>query len=46
MGLGGAGGGATISVPRTGAGTAVGRDLSAYRMHPVTIARPAVLAAR
>ena len=46
MGWGGAPGGAAISVPRTGASTATGRDLAAYRARPVAIARPTLVAAR
>jgi hypothetical protein len=46
MGWGGAAGGAAISVPRAGASTASGRGLAAYRMQPVALARPALVAAR
>jgi hypothetical protein len=52
MGSGGARGGTAISLPRAGAGTGAGagsgtgRDLASYRMRPVAIARPALLAVR
>jgi hypothetical protein len=46
MGWGGAVGGAAMSQPRTGASGATGRDLTAYRMRPVALARPALMAAR
>jgi hypothetical protein len=46
IGLGGGAGRAAMSVPQTGASGAVGRGLAAYRMQPVAIARPTLIAAR
>jgi hypothetical protein len=46
IGQGGAAGGAAMSVPRTGGSTATGRDLASYRMRPVALARPTLMATR
>ncbi|HEX3575606.1 MAG TPA: hypothetical protein VHU42_13470 [Rhodopila sp.] len=45
-GANGALGGAAISAPGAGAGATVGRGLAAYRMRPVAVARPSVVAIR
>jgi hypothetical protein len=45
-GLGGAAGRVAMSVPPTGGSGAVGRGLAAYRMQPVAIVMPTLIAAR
>jgi hypothetical protein len=46
MGLGGIAGGAAISMPKPAASIGVGRGIAAYRMQPVAVARPTLIAAR
>jgi hypothetical protein len=46
MGLGGGAGRVAMAVPQIGTSGAVGRGLAAYRMQPVAIVRPTLIAAR
>jgi hypothetical protein len=46
MGLGGVVSGTALSVPQPGVTTAFGRGLAAYRMQPVAVVRPHLMASR